>query len=336
MGITGNKIRRLWLPSLILVLAILVISLLASSLISANNARGNSQPPLKVHTPTLTATAVVALTQFGLATSPSVIGAETLQVSPSPDNCTYTMYYWTYYWRSHPEAFSIENITIGDLSYTKAEAIAMLKIKAQDEATALLQEFFTALFNTLNGADSSAIEATLVEAKGWLSLHASGDDLTDSDRQQAQTLIQALMDYNNGVAGPGHCQDEPITPTPIPSPTPTVTKTPTQRPLFTFQPTTVTAVPPDEDQPTKPPSEPTATDKPAPTTPPTEPPTEQPTEPPPPTPAPTDVPTTLDQEVSTPGMLTLSVLTPGVLTPGVFAALVVGQLFKDIRKRFHL
>lgn len=86
MGITGNKIRRLWLPSLILVLAILVISLLASSLISANNARGNSQPPLKVHTPTLTATAVVALTQFGLATSPPVIGAETLQVPPSPDN----------------------------------------------------------------------------------------------------------------------------------------------------------------------------------------------------------------------------------------------------------
>src|SRR3990172_896993 len=272
MGITGNKIRRLWLPFFIVVVAILVISLLASSLISANNARGNSQPPLKVHTPTLTATAVVALTQFGLATSPPVIGAETLQVPPSPDNCTYTMYYWTYYWRSHPEAFSIENITIGDLSYTKAEAIAMLKIKAQDEATALLQEFFTALFNTLNGADSSAIEATLVEAKGWLSLHSSGDDLTDSDRQQAQTLIQALMDYNNGVAGPGHCQDEPITPNPIPSPTPSVTKTPTQRPLFTFQPTTVTATsPPDEEQKTKQPSEPPPTEPPPTEPPPTEP-----------------------------------------------------------------
>jgi len=333
MGITSNKIRRFWLPSLILLLAILVISLLVTSLISANNARGNNQPPAEIHTPTVTVTVTVVLTQFIPSPSPSEIGAETVQGSISPESCTYTMYYWTYYWRSHPEAFSIEDITIGDLSYTKPEAIAMLKIKAQDEATALLQQFFTALFNTLNGADSSAIAEPLVEAKEWLSLHSSGDDLTDSDRQKAQRLIQTLVDYNNGVTGPGHCPDEPITPTPIPSSTPTPTKTPTRTPLTTSRPGTATATSrPDEEQKTKQPSEPAPTEPPPTEPPPTEPPppTDEPTEPPPPTPAPTDVPTTLDQEAFTPGILSLS-----FLAPGVFATLVVGQLFKNIRKRFH-
>jgi hypothetical protein len=137
MDFRSSKIRRFWLPSLILLVAILVIGWLLSSLISANNARGSSQPPTDTNTPTMTATLAVVVTEFIPSPSPTEINTATVQVSASPDNCTYTMYYWTYYWRSHPKAFSIENITIGDKSYTKPEAIAMLKIKAQDDATAL-------------------------------------------------------------------------------------------------------------------------------------------------------------------------------------------------------
>lgn len=317
------------MPSLILIVAILVIGWLLSSLVSANNARGNSQPPTDTNTPTMTATlAAVVVTESIPSSSPTEINTATVQVSTSPDNCTYTMYYWTYYWRSHPKAFSIENITIGERSYTKPEAIAMLKIKAQDEATALLQQFFTALFNTLNGADSSAVAETMVAAKEWLSLHSSGDELTDGDRQQAGLLIEALADYNHGVIGPGHCPDEPITPTPIPSTTPTPTQTPTRTPLTTSLSRTATATSrPDNDQPTQPPPEPTKEPKP------TDKPTEKPTEPPPteepPTEAPTDVPAALTEGVSPPAVLTLS-----VIMPGIFGALVTGQLFRTIRKRF--
>ncbi len=236
MDVNNNKIKRFWLPSLILLVAVLVIGWLLSSLISANNARGNTPPSTDTINPTMTATLTVVSIGITPSSSPSPSASPspspttsvttTVQASISPDNCTYTMYYWTYYWRSHPKALAIENITIGEKTYTKPEAIAILKMKAQDEATVLLQQFFTALFNTLNGADSSAIAETMVATKEWLSLHSSGDELTDLERQQSLMLIQTLADYNNGVIGPGHCADEPITPTPIPSTTPTPTQTP--------------------------------------------------------------------------------------------------------------
>jgi hypothetical protein len=49
--------------------------------------------------------------------------------------------------------------------------------------------------------------------------------LSPDERDRASELVQHLMNYNNGLTGPGHCPDEPPTPTVLSSRTPTATKT---------------------------------------------------------------------------------------------------------------
>jgi hypothetical protein len=207
--------------------------------------------------------------------------------SPSSDNCTYSYHYW----RSHPDAWLIENIVIGSLSYDQAQAIAILESNELDARTLLLQQFFAALLNSLSGTDAAAVQGTLVQASDWISAHPSESLISEADRAQALTLTQTLTDYNIGVSGPGHCPDEPFTPTPVSTPTPTQTPTRTPAPISTRRPVT-----PTNDNgggggggggPTKAPTEPQPTDQP------TEPPnpTDQPTEPPKPTDRPTDRPT---------------------------------------------
>ena len=77
----------------------------------------------------------------------------------------------------------IENIVIGDLSFTKAEAIAILEIVDPDPATRLIQQFFAALLNSLKGAESSTINRTMELASDWLTRHPPGENLNQAFRQ---------------------------------------------------------------------------------------------------------------------------------------------------------
>jgi hypothetical protein len=292
MGLTSKKIRRLWLPSLLILLVILTLSLLISSLIYPNNIQGNSPQPTNTSTPTPSPNATVALSLEATATASTYPGdAPTQTPTTSLVNCTYTITYW----RINPQSWLIENVVIGNNSFTKAEAIAILEADAQDEKTALLQQFFAALLNTLKGADSKEIESTLIQASDWINAHTAGAEISDADREQALLLAQTLLVYNIGGLGPGHCPDEPVTPTPTATATPTATLTPTATPIRTL--TSPTAVPEDRkptstepgpgptEAPTNPP-EPTNTPKPQPTNTPRPTPTPAPTEPPPTEPPP--------------------------------------------------
>jgi hypothetical protein len=292
MGLTSNKIRRLWLPSLLILLVILTLSLLLSSLIYPNNIQGNSPAPTTpgLSTPTPTATTALPL-EVTATISTNQAGAPSQVPTNSPVNCTYTITHW----QNNPQAWLIENVVIGNNSFTKAEAIAILEAEAQNEKTALLQQFFAALLNTLKGADSKDIESTLIQASDWINSHTAGLEISEADREQALLLAQNLLVYNIGGLGPGHCPDEPVTPTPTATATPTATQTPTVTPIRTL--TSPTAVPPERkptatapgpaptDAPTNPP-QPTNTPKPQPTNTPRPLPTDAPTEPPPTEPPP--------------------------------------------------
>ena len=300
MNAISKNIKQWWLPSLILMLAILLISLLLPNLIYPSNMQRNNQQPLVVpvtSTPTLPPT----LASFGITPAASNVSLET-QVTPtgearSGQNCTYTMYYW----RSNPNAWLAENILIGRFTYSKSEAIEILQSEKQEVTTDLLKQFFAALLNSLKGASTSAVDATLVQASDWLGKHSLGFEVSQADRQTGAALAQTLEDFNSGVTGPGSCADEPPTPIPLPTDTPTPTVTPTPTRVPTRRPGTSTPKPsetPEKDKPTEEATdspteastEPPPTEPPPPTdTPPTEPPpppTEEPTERPTPTPVP--------------------------------------------------
>lgn len=287
MNLSGNKFRQLWLPFLVLAVLILATSWMLAGVIYPNNLQENP-----VDSPTNPVSFLTTATFTDSVTHPTVTrsltsGASTPASFPTTTrNCTYS----THYWRANPNAWMIENVVIGRLVFSKDEAIDILDRQPEDEVTALLQQFFTALLNTLKGANADAVETALIQTSDWLSAHPEGVDLSQFERNQANALTQALSEYNNGAIGPGHCADEPPTPTPLPSLTPTSTNTPTQTPLITRRPS---ATPTSEEggaKPTKPPA-PTDTPPPPPPPSPTKPPTATPSPPPPtPTPAPTESP----------------------------------------------
>lgn len=304
MNVLPKNARRWWLPTLILLLAILSLSLLLPGLIYPQEVNPGNRGPFTLRTRTPTATAALTAPP---ATQPALSLDIIEQVTPrasSRENCTYTLYYW----RDHPQAWLAENILIGRLSYTKAEALAILQVESTDTATILLKQFFAALLNTLKGADASAIEPDLIAASDWLGAHAPGAAMAEEERQRGAGLASALEGYNSGALGPGHCPDEPPTPTPLPSATPSPTptrrpaRTPTRRPATATEagkpdkgtqetplPTETPAATPAAPTDTPAPSQPPPSDTPAPSeTParatPTEAPTEAPTSTPPPAP----------------------------------------------------
>ena len=121
--------------------------------------------------------------------------------------CTYTLGYW----KNHPEAWPVEEIEIGGITYAKDEAIDILKTPPVGDATYILaHQLIAAKLNVANGADFDEIEVAIVEADGWLSLHPLGSDPSDPDREQGIALAEILDNYNNGLLGPHHCGDETL------------------------------------------------------------------------------------------------------------------------------
>jgi len=210
-------------------------------------------------------------------------------------NCTYT----DYYWQSNPDRWLIENILLGNLSYTKDEAIEIMTLGDPTPTEQLMGQFFAALLNTRKGADSGEIDLLMIKARDWLVLRPHGIDLSPAEILEVEDYTEQLEAYNTGQVGPGHCSDEPVTPTPqaTDTPTPTATRTPgPDQPFFTAtatkssgggrpRPTDTQGPPPPTNPPptTKPPATPTTKPPPTPIVPPTPAPTRPPpTEAPPP------------------------------------------------------
>lgn len=121
------------------------------------------------------------------------------------NNCTFTQGFW----KNHPEVWPIEDISLGDVLYTKAEAIDILKTPpARGDATYILaHQLIAAKLNILNEADPGAVETTITDADDWLSTYPPGSNPPDPDHTVGVGLAETLDDYNNGLIGPGHCED---------------------------------------------------------------------------------------------------------------------------------
>ena len=129
----------------------------------------------------------------------------------SPNNCTYTQGYW----KNHPEAWPVEEITIGGVTFGQPAAITILEIletPPDGDATYILaHQLIAAKLNILKGADPITVTVTITDADNWLAdEHTLGSDPSNPGRAQGITLAETLDDYNNGVIGPGHCTDETI------------------------------------------------------------------------------------------------------------------------------
>lgn len=107
------------------------------------------------------------------------------------------------YWKNHPEAWPVDSITIGGVTYTKAEAIAIMKQnKAQDKTYTMFNALVSAKLNLLVGNESSCIALTVLAADQWMKTYGpvgSGVKASSQAWKQGEPLYLELDKYNNGL-----------------------------------------------------------------------------------------------------------------------------------------
>ena len=104
------------------------------------------------------------------------------------------------YWKNHPEAWLVDEITIGGVTYTKAQAISIMQTSVRGDKTYTM---FNALVAAkLNGA-CEHIKGTIAAADAWMAewgpvgngVGAGGED---SPWRTGESLYEQLDEYNNG------------------------------------------------------------------------------------------------------------------------------------------
>jgi len=110
------------------------------------------------------------------------------------------------YWKNHPEAWPVEEITVGNVTYTKDEALTILwEADAKDATSMLAAQLIAAKLNRLAGASACFwrcdkrvdIDDVIADADSFLIDHPLGSDPRCEDRETALWLKDILDAYNN-------------------------------------------------------------------------------------------------------------------------------------------
>ncbi|HEX3557099.1 MAG TPA: SdrD B-like domain-containing protein [Thermoanaerobaculia bacterium] len=105
------------------------------------------------------------------------------------------------YWKTHPEAWPIQSITIGGITYTRDQAIVWLGTPVRgDESIALFHQLVPAELNAIMSNNISCIFPIIQAADAWMAQHPVGSGVSTSSTigQQGNALEVQLDSYNNG------------------------------------------------------------------------------------------------------------------------------------------
>ena len=132
------------------------------------------------------------------------IACATLPCNPG-QNCTYTQGYW----KNHSDAWPLQSLTLGAVSYSASQLLQILNRPAQGNGLVILaHQLIAAKLNIANGADPTAVQQTVIDADsmiGGLMVPPIGNGYLSPS--QTSNLTDTLTDYNEGTIGPGHCDD---------------------------------------------------------------------------------------------------------------------------------
>jgi hypothetical protein len=125
-------------------------------------------------------------------------------VAPPPpgSGCTFTQGYW----KNHAEAWPVNSLMLGTVSYSKAQLLQIFKTEVKGNGLiSLAHQLIAAKLNVAKGADPTAISAAIAQAD---LLIGSKNVLSGGYIHPSQTsaLNDKLDEYNRGVIGPGHCK----------------------------------------------------------------------------------------------------------------------------------
>jgi hypothetical protein len=106
------------------------------------------------------------------------------------------------YWMNHPDAWPVENITIGGITYTKDDAIAYMKAPVKKDKTfTMFPALVSAILNVEIGNESACIADTIAAADAWMAANPIGSCVKGSSSawKAGEPLYWMLDDYNNGL-----------------------------------------------------------------------------------------------------------------------------------------
>ena len=95
----------------------------------------------------------------------------------------------------------METITLGCITYTQAQAIAIMRHNSTDKTYLLAQELIAAKLNiACKGADSSCIQSQIDAADAFLCAHPVGSGVSASSPawQSIKSAYNAINKYNDG------------------------------------------------------------------------------------------------------------------------------------------
>jgi hypothetical protein len=105
------------------------------------------------------------------------------------------------YWKNHPEAWTVNSLLIGAITYTKQQLLAMLKAaSAKNISNMLAAQLIAAKLNMLSGAfASSTIQSTIIASDAFLVTYppGKGQGPTGSARTTGEGLKNTLDTFNN-------------------------------------------------------------------------------------------------------------------------------------------
>jgi hypothetical protein len=107
------------------------------------------------------------------------------------------------YWMNHPEAWPVHSIVIGGKTYTKDQAIAIMKTAPKgDQTYVMFFHLVAAKLNVANGTNASCISSTIAQADAWMATYGPVGKKVGggSDAWKIGDPIKNTLDaYNNGL-----------------------------------------------------------------------------------------------------------------------------------------
>jgi hypothetical protein len=106
------------------------------------------------------------------------------------------------YWKNHPEAWPVDRITVGGVTYTRDQAIALLDKVGKDRTITMFSSLVPAILNGLIGNDDSCVASTIALADTWLTTYGPvGRNVHAASYawKVGEPLHRHLDNYNNGM-----------------------------------------------------------------------------------------------------------------------------------------
>jgi len=106
------------------------------------------------------------------------------------------------YWKNHPEAWPVNFISVGGITYTKEEALALLEKPGKDKTLTMFSSLVPAMLNVMVGNDSSCVSSTIIAADEWMKKYGpvgTGVHAASFAWKVGEPLHRQMDNYNNGM-----------------------------------------------------------------------------------------------------------------------------------------